>query len=69
MSDQKKKKKKEQPVIDEAAIDKIVEERKNEKNLKEQIYDRINIPIWLLDIFIAVCVIALAFILLFKRTK
>ena len=41
----------------------------DEKNLKEQIYDRINIPIWLLDIFIAVCVIALAFILLFKRTK
>ena len=69
MSDLKKKKKKEKPVIDEAAIDKIVEERKNEKNLKEQIYDRINIPIWLLDIFIAVCVIALVAILIFKRTK
>lgn len=68
MSDQKKKKK-EKPVIDEAAVDKIVEERKNEKNLKEQIYDKINVPIWALDIFIAVCVIALVFILIFKRTK
>lgn len=68
MSDQKKKKK-EKPVIDEAAIDKIVEERKSEKNLKEQIYDKINVPIWVLDIFIAVCVIALAGILIFKRTK
>ena len=67
MSDQKKKK--EKPVIDEAAVDKIVEERKNEKNLKEQIYDKINEPIWALDIFIAVCVTALVFILIFKRTK
>ena len=55
--------------IDEEMVDRIVEETKKQKNLKEQIYDRINIPIWLLDIFIAVCVIALAFILLFKRTK
>ena len=68
MSDQKKKKK-EKPVIDEAAVDKIVEERKNEKNLKEQIYDKINVPIWALDIFIAVCVFELVFILIFKRTK
>ena len=67
MSDQKKKK--EKPVIDDAAVDKIVEERKNEKNLKEQIYDKINVPIWALDIFIAVCVTALVFILIFKRTK
>ena len=29
----------------------------------------LNIPIWLLDIFIAVCVIALVAILIFKRTK
>ena len=50
-------------------MDKIVEERKNEKNLKEQIYDKINVPIWALDIFIAVCVTALVFILIFKRTK
>lgn len=64
-----KKPRKEKPKIDEEAIDKIVEETKQQKNLKEQIYDRINIPIWLLDIVIAVMTIALAYILIFKRTK
>ncbi len=65
MSDQKKKK--EKPVIDEAAVDKIVEERKNEKNLKEQIYDKISMPVWALDVLIAVLVAALAAILIFGR--
>lgn len=64
-----KKPRKEKPKIDEEAIDKIVEETKQQKNLKEQIYDRINIPIWLLDIVIALMTIALAYILIFKRTK
>ena len=41
MSEEKKSKKK----IDEAMVDKIVEETKQQKNLKEQIYDRINIPL------------------------
>ena len=40
MSEEKKSKKK----IDEAMVDKIVEETKQQKNLKEQIYDRINNP-------------------------
>ena len=64
---QKKKPQKRQ--IDEEAVDKIVKETKAQKNLKERIYDRINIPIWLLDILIAVMVAALAYILIFKRTK
>ena len=55
--------------IDEEMVDRIVEETKKQKNLKEQIYDKINVPIWALDIFIAVCVTALVFILIFKRTK
>ena len=63
---EKKDKKKE---IDEAMVDRIVEETKKQKNLKEQIYDKINVPIWALDIFIAVCVTALVFIRIFKRTK
>ena len=55
--------------VDEEMVDRIVEETKQQKNLKEQIYDKINVPIWALDIFIAVCVTALVFILIFKRTK
>ena len=65
MSDQKKKK--EKPVIDEAAVDKIVEERKNEKNLKEQIYDKINVPVWALDVLIVVLVAALLLVIVFGR--
>lgn len=63
------KAKKPEKKIDEAMIDQIVEETKKQKNLKEQIYDRINIPLPVLDVFIAVCVIALAAILIFCRTK
>ena len=61
MSEEKKPKKK----IDEAMVDKT----KQQKNLKEQIYDRINIPLPVLDVFIVVCVVALAAILIFCRTK
>ena len=55
--------------IDEAMVDQIVKESKQQKNLKEQIYDRINIPLPVLDVFIVVCVIALAAILIFCRKK
>ena len=55
--------------IDEAMVDQIVKESKQQKNLKEPIYDRINIPLPVLDVFIVVCVIALAAILIFCRTK
>lgn len=65
MNKGKKPKKK----IDEAVVDQIVKESKQQKNLKEQIYDRINIPLPVLDVFIVVCVIALAAILIFCRTK
>lgn len=65
MANSKKPKKK---PVDEAMVDKIVEETKQAKTLKEQIYDRINIPIWVLDIVIAACVIALFYILVFKRS-
>lgn len=65
MNKGKKPKKK----IDEAMVDQIVKESKQQKNLKEQIYDRINIPLPVLDVFIVICVIALAAILIFCRTK
>ena len=65
MNKGKKTKKK----IDEAMVDQIVKESKQQKNLKEQIYDRINIPLPVLDVFIVICVIALAAILIFCRTK
>ena len=48
-------------------VDRIVEETKQQKNLKEQIYDKITLPVWALDVLIAVLVIALAAILIFGR--
>lgn len=62
-----RKNEKKRKTIDEAAIDQIVAEAKTAKNLKEQIYDRINIPVWVLDILITVLCIALFYIILFKR--
>ena len=59
--------KKEKKQVDEAMVDKIVEESKSDKNLKEKIYDQINIPIWLLDIVIVGCIAALIYIIVFKR--
>ena len=59
--------KKEKKKIDDALVDKLAAESQSEKNLKERIYDQINIPIWLLDIVIVVCIAALAYIILFKR--
>ncbi len=53
--------------IDEEMVDRIVEDTKKQKNLKEQIYDKINLPVWVLDIIIAVLVAALAWILIFHR--
>ncbi|MBQ7784764.1 MAG: hypothetical protein IJ381_01255 [Clostridia bacterium] len=61
MNDKKKKQ------IDEAMVDKIVKESQSEKNLKERIYDQINVPIWLLDIVIVACLAGLAYIIFFKR--
>ena len=67
MSALARKERKPKRQIDEKMIDQIVEETKQQKNLKEQIYEKINIPIWLLDIVIALCVAGLAYILIFKR--
>ena len=53
--------------VDEKMVDRIVEETKQQKNLKEQIYDKIALPVWALDVLIAVLVIALAAILIFGR--
>ena len=60
----KKYKKKE---IDEAMVDRIVEETKKQKNLKEQIYDKINVPVWALDVLIVVLVAALLLVIVFGR--
>ena len=61
---EKKDKKKE---IDEAMVDRIVEETKKQKNLKEQIYDKINVPVWALDVLIVVLVVALLLVIVFGR--
>ena len=53
--------------IDEEMVDRIVEETKQRKNLKEQIYDKITIPVWALDIIIVLLVAALALVIIFGR--
>ena len=60
-------KKPEKKKVDEQMVDRIVEETKQRKNLKEQIYDKINVPVWALDILIVVLFAALALILIFGR--
>ena len=40
-----------------------------EKTLKEQIYDRIHVPIWLLDLIIAAAIIALIAVILIGRSR
>ena len=53
--------------IDEEMVDRIVEDTKQRKNLKEQIYDKITIPVWALDIIIVLLVAALALVIIFGR--
>jgi len=60
-------KKPEKKKVDEEMVDRIVEETKSRKNLKEQIYDKINVPVWALDILIAALVIALVLVMIFGR--
>lgn len=50
--------------IDEEMVDRIVKETKQRKNLKEQIYDKINVPVWALDILIIGLVAALAAVII-----
>ena len=61
-------KKPEKKQVDEAMVDRIVEETKARKNLKEQIYDKINIPVWALDILIGVLVAALVIVMIVGRS-
>ena len=53
--------------IDEEMVDRIVEETKQRKNLKEQIYDKITMPVWVLDIIIVLLIAALALVIIFGR--
>ena len=53
--------------IDEEMVDRIVEETKKQKNLKEQIYDKINLPVWVLDVVIALLVIGFIAVIIFGR--
>ncbi|MBR5288939.1 MAG: hypothetical protein IKU34_10195 [Clostridia bacterium] len=53
--------------IDEAMVDRIVEETKQRKNLKEQVYDKINVPVWALDILIIGLVAALLAVIILGR--
>ena len=61
------KEKKPKPQIDDGMIDEIIRERQNEKGWKEKMYDKINIPLWLLDIIIALLIGAFFYIIIFKR--
>ena len=61
------KEKKPKQQIDEGKIDEIIQQRQNEKGWKEKMYDKINIPLWLLDIIIALLIGAFFYIILFKR--
>ncbi len=53
--------------VNEEMVDQIVKERQNEKGWKEQLYDKINIPLWLLDLIIVLLCAAFFYILIFKR--
>ena len=53
--------------IDEEMVDRIVEETKKQKNLKEQIYDKINLPVWVLDVVSALLVIGFVAVIIFGR--
>ncbi len=61
-------KKPEKKKVDEQMVDRIVEETKQRKNLKEQIYDKINVPVWALDIVIVLLVAALVGVIIFGRS-
>ena len=61
------KEKRPKPQIDDGKIDEIIRERQNEKGWKEKMYDKINIPLWLLDIIIVLLIAAFVYILIFKR--
>lgn len=59
--------KKPEKKVDEEMVDRIVKEAQKQKSLKEEIYDKIKIPLWALDIIIVLLVAALAAVLIFGR--
>ena len=61
---EKKPKKKE---VDEAMVDRIVEEARQQKNFKERMYDKVTMPVWALDILIVLLVAALVLVMIFGR--
>ena len=51
--------------VDEEMVDRIIEETKEQqKSFKERMYDKVTMPLWLLDIFIVLLVAALAAVLM-----
>lgn len=60
-------KKPEKKKPDEAMVDKIVEETKKKKNFKEEIYDKVNIPVWVMDIIIVALVAAFLLVIFLGR--
>ena len=53
--------------VDEAMVDRIVEETQKQKNFKERMYDKVTLPVWALDVLIAGLVIALVCVMIFGR--
>ena len=61
-------KKPEKNQVDEEMVDQIIEEaEERQKTFKERIYDRLAMPLWLLDIIIVLLVAAFVAILVFGR--
>ena len=62
-------KKPEKNQVDEEMVDQIIEEaEERQKTFKERIYDRLAMPLWLLDIIIVLLIAAFVAILVFGRT-
>ena len=53
--------------VDEEMVDRIVAETQQKKNFKERMYDKVNIPVWALDVLIVVLVAALVAVMIFGR--
>ena len=61
-------KKPETKQVDEAMVDQIIEEAEIERRgFKEQIYEKLRMPLWLLDTIIVLLVAAFIAILVFGR--
>jgi len=43
-------KKKPKQEVNEEMVDKIIEETKRQKNFKERMYDKVNLPVWVMAV-------------------